>query len=242
MHITFTTARFNLEKVLELFPEPTGITTDKNSVTVTYSFGNKFQDGKHLLWIGLVKRSFEGMLDGNLSWEQRFVPGNGREYTVGELYHKYCTYKSYPKWIWAKHRKDLMKVSVRYAIRLYENDLWHFEMVLGMMYVVNSKMSGRIAKYDDLVSKAKWVYAKVNLMVQRGELKRPTQEEIFKVRSDAGKLANIKSLATRKSKVDARREKVLELFNSGQTDRKVIADELNVNVRTVDRDLQSLDV
>lgn len=240
MYITFKTARFHTGVLLAAMPAPSGIIQKGSDVLITYSFEKKNLNGKQILRIGLIKKSIEALFDKHVTWSGEVVIGNGPIYNVDNFYRKYAHYKAWPKWIWPHHRRDLMQCGVRYAQRLYEKDLFCFEMVLGAMYQMNQRMDSRITDYKILEKKARWVTAKTHERIDKGEFKRLSGEALSDARSEAGKVGNEKSQKSRKTKANMRREEIQLLLNGGVSDPHAIASRLSVNISTIYRDLKSI--
>ncbi len=161
MYITFSIARFNYEQLIEVLPEPTAIIFEQRSIQVTYYFGQRLLGGRQIMRVGLIKKSIESMFNDQVSWLSEPLQTGGKVYGIDDFYHSYCQYKTYPKWMWVKHRKQLMTNAARYAVRLHENGLFCFETVLGYMYIQNSRLSSRIAKFEVLEKKARWITSKI---------------------------------------------------------------------------------
>jgi len=226
---------------LAAMPVPSGIKQQGSSVLICYAFEKKNLNGKQILRIGLIKKSIETLLDKHVAWSGEAVIGNGPIYNVDNFYRKYTHYKAWPKWIWPKHRQDLMQCGVRYAQRLYEKDLFCFEMVLGAMYLMNQRMPSRISDYKTLEKKARWVTAKTHERINKGDFERLSGEALSDARSEAGKAGNEKSQTSRKSKANIRREEIQLLLNKGVSDPHAIASRLSVNVSTIYRDLKAIE-
>ena len=154
MYLTFSIARFNYEKLDEVLPQPNGLNTTDRSIQVTYHFGQKLIGGRQIMRVGLIKKTIEAIFDDQVSWLSEPLPNtNGDLYSIDAFYHSYCRYKTYPKWLWVKHRKQLMPNAMRYAVRLHENGLFCFETVLGYMYIQNSRIASKITKFEVLEKK-----------------------------------------------------------------------------------------
>ena len=135
MHITFSIARFNYEKLDEVLPTPTVMDIKDRSITVTYHFGQKLISGKQIMRVGFIKKSIEAIFNNQVSWLGEPLQAGGKVYGIDAFYHSYCRYKTYPKWVWVKHRSQLMSNASRYAVRLHENGLFCFETVLGYICI-----------------------------------------------------------------------------------------------------------
>ncbi len=240
MYITLRTTRYRAETLLEVMPVPSGMIQQGSNLLITYVFEKKNLNGKQILRIGLIKNSIETLLQNHLSWSGEAVIGSGPIYNVDNFYRKYTLYKKWPMWIWPKHRQDLMQCGVRYAQRLYEKDLFCFEMVLGAMYLMNQRMDSRIADYEKLEAKARWVTAKIHERIDKGDFERLSGEALSDARSEAGKAGNEKSQKSRKTKANMRREEIQLLLNKGVSDPHAIASRLSVNVSTIYRDLKTI--
>ena len=221
-------------------PMPSGMIQKGSNVLICYAFEKKNLNGKQILRIGLIKKSIETLLDKQVDWSGEAILGNGPIYNVDGFYRKYALYKEWPKWLWPRHRKDLMQCSVRYAQRLYENDLFCFEMVLGAMYLMNQRMDSKITDYKMLERKARWVTAKTHERISRGDFVRLSGEELSQVRTAAGKTGNAKSQQSRKSKAARRRQDIQKLLDKGICDPHAIASRTQVNISTVYRDLKTM--
>jgi len=243
MYITFSIARFNYEKLNDVLPKPTAIIAKGRSVTVTYHFGQKIIGGKQIMRVGLIKKSIEAMFDNQVSWLSDPLPNmTGDVYGIDAFYHDYCKYKTYPKWRWVKHRKQLVPYAMNYAQRLHENGLFCFETVLGYMYIQNQRMKGKISKFEVLEKKARWVMSKTYERIERGDFKKLDREALAKARAQNVALANKASTAVRQSKVQQRQQQVQQLLNNGVTDIHSIAGRLNVTTRTIYNDMKALKV
>jgi len=241
MYISFTVANYHTEALLAAMPMPSGMIQKGSNVLICYAYEKKNLNGKQILRIGLIKKSIETLLDKHITWSKDAVIENGPIYNVDNFYHKYTLYRKWPKWIWPRHRKDLMQCSVRYAQRLYENDLFCFEMVLGAMYLMNQRMPSKITDYATLEAKARWVTAKTHERISRGDFERLSGEELSQVRTAAGKTGNAKSQQSRKSKAALRRQDIQKLLDKGIRDPHAIASRTQVNISTVYRDLKTMD-
>jgi len=133
-----------------------------------------------------------------------------------------------------------MQCGMRYAQRLYEKDLFCFEMVLGAMYLMNQRMDSKITEYKILEGKARWVIAKTHERINKGDFERLSGEALSDARSEAGKAGNEKSQKSRKTKANIRREEIQLLLNKGVSDPHAIASRLSVNVSTIYRDLKAI--
>ena len=238
MYITLKIARFHTEVLLAAMPLPSGISQQDSDVLVTYTFENRNSNGKQILRIGLIKKSIETLLNKHVTWSGEAVIGSGPIYNIDNFYRKYAHYKVWPKWIWPYHRRDLMQCGVRYAQRLYEKDLFCFEMVLGAMYLMNQRMPSRISDYKTLEKKARWVTAKTHERINKGDFERLSGEALSDARSEAGKAGNEKSQKSRKTKANIRREEIQLLLKKGVSDPHAIASRLSVNISTIYRDLK----
>ncbi len=243
MYITFSIARFNYEKLDEVLPKPTAIQINDRSIIATYHFGQKIIGGKQIMRVGLIKKSIEAIFDNQVTWLSEPLPNITSDvYGIDAFYHSYCRYKTYPKWRWVKHREQLMQYAIHYAQRLYENDLFCFETVLGYMYIQNQCMKGKIAKFEVLEKKARWVMAKTYERIERGDFEKLDHEALAKVRAKNVVLANKASILSRQSKVQQRQQQVQQLFDSGVTDVHSIAGRLGVGKSTIYNDLKALKV
>ena len=240
MYISFKTARYRTEALLAVMPAPSGAIPQGADVLICYAFEKKNLNGKQILRIGLIKKSIESLLDKRVAWSGEVVIGSGPIYNVDNFYSKHALFKEWPKWIWPRHRQDLMQCGMRYAQRLYEKDLFCFEMVLGAMYLMNQRMPSRISDYKSLEAKVLWVTAKTHERINGGEFDRLSGEALRDARSDAGKAGNKKSQVSRKSKANIRREEIQRLLNKGVSDPHAIASRLSVNVSTIYRDLKAI--
>lgn len=240
MYITFKTTRFRTEALLAAMPLPYGISQQGSDVLITYMFEKRNSNGKQILRIGLIKKSIETLLNKHITWSGEAVIGSGPIYNIDNFYKKYSHYKVWPKWIWPHHRRDLMRCAMRYAQRLYEKDLFYFEMVLGAMYLMNQRMPSRIGNYKSLEAKARWVTAKTYQRINNGEFEKLSGKELRDVRSEAGKAGNKKSQISRKTKANIRREEIQALLNKGVSDPHALASRLSVNISTIYRDLQTM--
>jgi len=242
MYITFSISRFNYEKLNEVLPIPSGVQVEARSIIATYHFGQKMIGGKQIMWVGLIKKSIEAMFDDQVSWLNVSVCNGGEVYGIDAFYHSYCRYKTYPKWLWVKHRKQLIRYAMRYAQRLYENDLFCFEMVLGYMYIQNSRLKSKITKFEMLEKKARWVTAKTHERIERGDFKKLDHAELVQVRNEALMQARKASVSVRHTKAQQRQQQVQQLLNDGVNDVYSIASRLNVTTRTIYNDFKVLGV
>ena len=242
MYITFSIARFNYEKLNEVLPKPTAIAVETRSIQVTYHFGQKLIGGKQIMRIGLIKKSIEAIFDDQVSWLGETLPNmSGDVYGIDAFYHSYCRYKTYPKWLWIRHRRELMSKSMWYAVRLYENGLFCFETVLGYMYLQNNRMRGKIAKFEVLEKKARWITAKMYERIDSGEFNKLDSEALKQVRTKAGKQGNKASIAVRQIKAQQRQIKVKQLLDDGCSVNEIVG-RLGIPKRTVYNDLKALKV
>jgi len=225
---------------LAVMPKPSGVEEQEGGLLITYAFEKRNLNGKQILKIGLIKKSIETLLGNHISWVGESVADNGPIYSVNRFYHKYSRYREWPKWIWPKHRQDLMQCGMRYAQRLYEKDLFCFEMVLGAMYLMNQRMPSRISDYKILEEKALWVKAKTHERILRGDFERLSGEALSQVRTAAGKVGNKKSQQSRQSKAALRRQEIQKLMDEGITDPHAIASRTGVNISTVYRDIKAM--
>lgn len=241
MYITFSIARFNYEKLIEVLPKPTAISVEARSIKVTYHFKQRLISGKQIIRVGLIKKSIEAMFDDQVSWLGKPLQSAGGEaYGIDSFYHSYCRYKTYPKWLWVKHRKQLMTNASRYAVRLHENGLFCFETVLGYMYIQNSRVASKITKFEVLEQKARWITAKMYERIDSGEFDKLDSEALAKARSTNVALANKASIVSRQTKAQQRQSKVKHLLDDGVTDVHSIASRLGVTTRTIYNDLNKV--
>jgi hypothetical protein len=240
MYITFKIAHYQTEVLLGVMPVPSGMIRQGSDILICYAFEKKNLNGKQILRIGLIKKSIENLLQGDVTWQGEAILGNGPIYNVDNFYRKYTLYKKWPRWVWPKHRKYLMQNGMRYAQRLYEKDLFCFEMVLGAMYLMNQRMDSKITDYKLLEGKARWVTAKTHERINKGDFERLSGEALSDARSEAGKAGNEKSQKSRKTKANIRREEIQLLLNKGVSDPHAIASRLSVNVSTIYRDLKAI--
>lgn len=243
MYITFSIARFNYEKLSDILPQPTAVNISSKRIEITYSFGQKLIGGRQIMRVGLIKKSIENIFDNEVTWlNEAIYNDNGYIYRIDEFYNLYCKYKSYPKWMWPKHRKDLMQKAMWYAVRLHEKGLFCFETVLGSMYIMNQHLPSKITKYEVLEKKARWITAKMYERIDSGEFQKLSDATLHDVRVSAGKKANKASISVRQSQAHLRRQQIKQLLHEGITDIYAIAGRVGVNKATVYRDLKILDV
>lgn len=242
MHITFSIARFNYEKLDEVLPTPTVMDIKDRSITVTYHFGQKLIGGRQIMRVGFIKKSIEVIFNNQVSWLGEPLQAGGEVYGIDAFYHSYCRYKTYPKWVWVKHRSQLMSNASRYAVRLHENGLFCFETVLGYMYIQNQRISSKITKYEVLEQKARWITAKMYERINSGEFKKLDKEALHEVRVSAGKQGGKASVTARQTKAQQRQEKLRQLWNNGIDDVFSIAKRLDVTTRTIYNDLKVLGI
>jgi predicted transcriptional regulator YheO len=186
-----------------------------------------------MIRVGLIKKSIENLFQHQVSWIGA-DHGTGLVYGINEFYHKYCTYKKYPKWVWTKHRKQLVSNAMRYAQRLHENGLFCFEMVLGYLYIQNQRLSSKIIKYEVLEKKARWVTAKTYERIDRGDFKKLEDAELQQARSVAGKKGADASATVRKAKSQQQKTQVKKLFDKGYSVNEIVG-RLSISKRTVYR-------
>ena len=240
MYIAFSIARFNYEKLVEVLPKPSVMVMEARSIKVMYHFGQKKFGGKQIMRIGLIKKSIEAMFDDQVSWLSDPIENvNGEVYGIDAFYRNYCRYKTWPKWMWVKHRKQLISHSMKYAARLHENNLFCFETVLGYMYIQNRQMKGKISKFEVLEKKARWVTAKTYERIERGDFEKLDSEELKKKRAKNVALANKASTVVRKTKKEQRQQQVEQMLEVG-LDNHSIASRLGVTVRTIQRDIKAI--
>ena len=225
---------------MAVMPKPSGVKEQEDDLLITYAFEKRNLNGKQILKIGLIKKSIETLLGNHISWVGKSVAESGPIYSVNSFYGKYSRYREWPKWVWPKHRQDLMRCGIRYGQRLYEKDLFCFEMVLGAMCLMNQRMLSRIGDYKTLERKALWVTAKTHERILRGDFERLSGEALGQVRTAAGKVGNEKSQQSRKLKAALRRQEIQKLLDKGITDPHAIASRTGVNISTVYRDMKAM--
>lgn len=240
MYITFTVARFNYEDIAAVLPTPTGIVFEDRSVVVSYQFGQKYIGGRQIMRVGLIKKSIEAMLNNQVSWLNEPLVTSGEVYGIDAFYHDYCKYRTYPKWLWVKHRKQLIPHGMKYAIRLHEKGLFCFETVLGYMYIQNQRIDSKLTKYEKLEKKARWVTAKMHERIDRGDFKKLDSEALKQARANNVLLANKASAVVRQTKAQHRQAEVKRLLDDGMSDVTIIANKLGVTIQTIYRDLKKL--
>ena len=243
MYITFSIARFHYETLDSVLPKPSAMVVEDRSIIVTYHFRQKTISGKQIMRVGLIKKTIESVFTDQVSWLSDPL-GNGYciTYGIDEFYSKYCKYKTYPKWLWVKHRRQLVPHAMKYAIRLHEKGLFCFETVLGYMYIQNQRIASKIAKYETLEKKARWVTAKMYERIKRGDFDKCDHAKLIQVRTSAGKRGGKASGSTRKAKALERRQQIQQLLDTGISDVHSIAGRLGVTTRTIYNDLEKLKV
>jgi len=241
MYITFKTAPFNYERLLEVMPPPSGVQREGKRIVVSYCFETRLISGKQMLRVGLIKKSIEMVLDGRLTWQTKPIPCNGTIYTIDRFFGQYARFRSWPKWMWPRHRKELMTKAIRYAKRLHENGLLHYEAVLGAIYEMNRYMKGRIGDFGVLEEKARYIMAKSQENIESGKWKRLESDELRRIRAEAGGKGGKASAQSRQRKAIKRREQVKRLVGEGVIDPHSIAERLNVTPRTIYNDLKVLE-
>jgi len=240
MYIVFRMARFNYEKLNKILPKPTALDVETKSITVTYHFGQRLIGGRQIMRVGLIKKSIEVMFDNQITWIGKLPEYmEGEIYNIDAFYSSYCEFKTYPKWMWVKHRKQLMSYSMRYAARLQEKGLFCYETVLGYMYIQNSRLKSRIPSFKILEKKARWITAKMHIRIESGEFRKFGAEELTKIRKISGKCGNKASITARQNNVSLRQEEVKEMLDNG-LDVHAIAGDLGVSTRTIYNDMKRM--
>ena len=240
MYIAFITAPFNYERLLEVMPPPSGVQREGNALIVSYCFETRMISGKQMLRVALIKKSIETVLDGHAKWRTNPIPCDGTTYAIDSFYKRYTLFKEWPKWIWPRHRKQLVKNAVRYAKRLFENDLLYYEAVLGAIYEMNRYMSGRIGKFEELEKKARYVMAQAYENIESGQWHRLKGEELKAARRVSGCKGGKSSGKSRKRNADERRGRVRQLLANGITDPLIIAAKVGVTKRTIYNDMKAI--
>ena len=108
------------------------------------------------------------------------------------------------------------------------------------MYIQNNRLSSKIAKFEVLEKKARWVTAKMYERIDSGEFEKLSDELLHEVRVKAGKQGGKASTAARRTKAQQRQIKVKKLFEDGVTDAYSIAGRVCANKATIYRDLKAL--
>lgn len=240
MYITFKTAPFNYERLLEVMPPPSGVQREGNALIVSYNFETRMIGGKQMLRVALIKKSIETVLDGHIRWRTDPIPCDGDTYTIDDFFSNYALFKRWPKWVWPRHRKELMEKAMWYAKVLYHADLLHYEAVLGAIYKMNRRMRGYITKFETLEEKARWIMAKAYESIERGEWHRLEGDELKAARRKAGGKGGKASVESRKRKAAQRRERVRQLLADGVTDPLIIAAKVGAGKSTVYNDIKAI--
>ncbi len=240
MYITFKTAPFNYERLLEVMPPPSGVQREGNALIVSYNFETRMIGGKQMLRVALIKKSIETVLDGHAKWRTNPIPCDGTTYTIDDFFIRYALFKKWPKWVWPRNRKELRRKGMWYAKNLYHADLLHYEAVLGALYTMNRRMNKRIAKFEVLEEKARWIMAKAYESIESGEWNRLQGGELQTARREAGGKGGKASVESRKRNAAQRRERVRRLLADGVTDPLIIAAKVGAGKSTIYNDIKAI--
>ena len=239
-YITFKTAAFNYYKLVSVMPDPSGVQSDGRSIIASYYFETRMIGWKQYMRLAQIRKHIDTILGGHVTWLYDEIPCDDTIYTIDDFYRRYITFEAWPKWVWPRHRKELMEKGMRYARSLYHAKLLYFEAVLGALMKMNKRMKGRIEKFEKLEEKAKWIMAKAHEQIESGAWQRLQGEELSAARREAGSKGGKASGQTRKSKTEARRAKVKALLDGGMTYPPTIAALVGASKRTIYNDIKAI--
>ncbi len=245
------------ENALSKYGEPSAYLFDnqKQMITFTYQFKEVYAAKRTYLNLGMIKYSINTSLNGVKFLNDPLVVDSAHKHHAGVFYHEHCSYVKYPKMWSAKYYEDLSERALFFARKCYRKNMLYYEMIIGYLYYqvkdkyylgkqVKVKYSNPVTytrdrniKFKQLEKIAKWVMWAVKKNISDGDLDLKTKEEV----TAAGIKANKLSISSRQSKKEKRQNSVRKLLED-KLSVKQIADELNTNVRTIQRDIKDIEI